>query len=170
MKTMELRAIREHLQESPPPAPSGTSMREWFAGLALMNPMLMAGIPDSKRAAEAVRLADELVAALAPSKAPSLESMAAPTESELVAWGLHIKDKSQRQSQDTERAIPVVSAGGRKPTMRFGAILPPPIGAPLPPENRPPLPSPVPGIGRGHLGMLPEDTRYSAVTTARVKR
>lgn len=162
MKTMELRAIRKHLQESPPPAPSGTSMREWFAGLALMNPMLMAGIPAAMRAAEAVRLADELIAALAPPRVPSLESMAAPTETELKVWDAQVAEKNlqkERASRDTCPAAP--SSKGRKPTMRFGAILPPPIGAPLPPAVMPP----VPGIGRGRKDLLPAETRYCSITT-----
>jgi hypothetical protein len=79
-KSMELRAIREQMNESPPPPPAGASVREWFAGLALMNPTLMEGLSPCERAVEAVRLADELVRALVVPRTPSQESMAVPTD------------------------------------------------------------------------------------------
>ncbi len=68
------------MNESPPPPPSGTSVREWFAGLALMNPTLMSGLSPCERAVEAVRLADELVRALVAPRTPSQESMSVPVE------------------------------------------------------------------------------------------
>lgn len=104
INSMEIRAIRDQLKESPPPAPSGSSVREWMAGLALANPVLMQGISVEHRAKEAVRLADELITALAAPKVPSLESMAPPSEAELSAWKGRIdkeKDRLTRQLRDT---------------------------------------------------------------------
>ena len=75
---MELRAIRGQLLESPPPAPSGASIREWFAGLALSNPELMRDIAPEDRVAEAVRLADELIGGLASPKVPNLDANGSP--------------------------------------------------------------------------------------------
>lgn len=141
-RSMELRAIREQTGESPPPAPSGTSVREWFAGLALMNPVLMAGIPVEKRAAEAARLAEELISALAPARTPSMESMQAPTPEEFEVWEKKIEE-------DKKRAATTLAPPSKKKTIKFEAILPPPMSVPAsPPEAL---------IKRG---ALPGSTRY----------
>ncbi len=76
--------MRQQMAESPPPPPTGATVREWFAGLALMNPVLMHGLTAQERVQEAVRLADELITALAAPRTPSQESLTVPqTEPEL---------------------------------------------------------------------------------------
>ena len=120
-KTMELRAIRERMYESPPPPPNGTTVREWFAGLALASPELMKDVPMHERAAEAVRLADDLVKALAAPRMPSKESMAPPTEEAMALWDKKIED----QTQATNR--PPASRTRRE---SLHAMLPPPPAVP----------------------------------------
>lgn len=109
---MELRAIRQQMQESPPPPPYGTTVREWFTGLALMNPELMKGLNSVERITEAIRLADELVVALAAPRTPSQESMRVPTtEDGLVqSWNgmanaMKASDRKERQERDTNPGI-----------------------------------------------------------------
>jgi|SRR5581483_59161 len=108
--SMELRLIRQQMQESPPPPPAGTTVREWFAGLALMNPALMRDLNPAERVTEAIRLADELVRALAVPRTPSQESMAAPSTEEALARAWNgmaaamgapetIKDDDRRERQ-----------------------------------------------------------------------
>ena len=80
--SMELRAIREQLNESPPPPPSGTTIREWFAGLALMNQVLMRDIEPAQRVNEAIRLADELMSALAAPRVPAPGSLDVPVDAD----------------------------------------------------------------------------------------
>ena len=154
-RSMELRAMRAALPESPPPPPSGATVREWFAGLALANPELMRNIPPERRAAEAVRLADELIGAMSVQRTPSLESMSAPSEEELAAWEKSIADKKEAAARQSKATCPeglkaVKGPASKKPTIQFGAILPPPSFIPSPPKS--------PVIRRDGL---PEDTRYS---------
>jgi hypothetical protein len=116
---MELQAIRGSMNESPPPPPAGASVREWFAGLALMNSELMKDLPSAARAVEAVRLADELILALAAPRVPSQESMAAPTEAKLLEWSGKIADKREakvRQGRET-----VKLPGVKKPSPQTAA-------------------------------------------------
>lgn len=91
---------------SPPPPPTGISMREWFAGLALGNPELMKDVPHSSRVATAVRIADELMKTLATSKVPSRESLEPPTEKQLEVWEEKIKVDSQRTVSQRKETIP----------------------------------------------------------------
>lgn len=91
---------------SPPPPPTGISMREWFAGLALGNPELMKDVPAASRVATAVRIADELMKTLATSKVPSRESLEPPTEKQLEVWEEKIKVDSQRTVSQRKETIP----------------------------------------------------------------
>lgn len=170
--SLMLKELREQLPASPPPAPHNASIREWFAGLALMNPVLMAGIPEEKRAGEAVRLADQLIAALATPRVPSLSTMAAPTEAEMEKWEQFIaenKAKTDLQKQDTVPAI-MRSGKNRRATVKFGAVLPSPDGAALPPpasisyRSLPPCPNPV---VRDRPKALPAPTNYSSILRER---
>lgn len=107
--SMELQAIRNASGDSPPPAPAGTTVREWFAGLALSNQTLMDNVPPGERAVEAVRLADELIAALSAPRVPSQESLAAPSEEELSDWSAtiaHEREISELRNRATTPAIP----------------------------------------------------------------
>ncbi len=144
---MELRMVREQVAGSPPPAPHGTTVREWFAGLAMMNPTLMKDISPDRYADEAVRLADELIKALVAPRVPTLESMRAPSDEEMVVWEQKVDDdkvKSERMSRVTtcpgiRRVTPPSSAKGkvpsRKPTMKFNGVLPPPLTVPPTPQQ-----------------------------------
>lgn len=82
-----------------PPAPNGSSLREWFAGLALGNPELMRDIDRDFRVKESLRIADELIAALAAPRTPSKESMEAPSEEEMKAWSASIETKNRQERQ-----------------------------------------------------------------------
>ena len=103
---MELRAIRAHLDALPPPPAAGTSIREWFVGIALSNPELMAGVPPEERVAEAVRLADDLVRALNAPRVPSRESMSAPTEPEMRAWDGRVAEQLAAKAAEAEKKVP----------------------------------------------------------------
>jgi hypothetical protein len=92
---MEIQAIRRSMQESPPPPPTGANMREWFAGLALSNAELMRDVSPAARAAEAVRLADELMAALAMPRVPAADSFNEPGEQEMANWEQKIESRNQ---------------------------------------------------------------------------
>lgn len=188
-QTMELNAIRKQLVESPPPAPSGTSIREWFAGLAMMNPVLMAGVPAVERAAEAVRLADQLIAALAAPRMPSPESLKPPPREDMANWERQLSEANSQKERQARVTCPAIRKAkvplpsemsvppapvSRNPTMRFGAILPPPIGAPLPPEpevpvtlgpNSPTLPSLQAPFAfyRDRRAALPVSSQYSTI-------
>jgi hypothetical protein len=125
--SMELRAIRASVDESPPPPSAGMSVREWFAGLAMMNPELMRDLAPGERAGEAVRLADELIRALATPGLPSQESLAAPTEAVMAEWDKKIADDNDvraRRGRETQPAGKNV----RKQTARYDlGMLPPPL-------------------------------------------
>jgi len=99
---IQLGIVKEGLIESPPPAPSSATLREWFAGLALANPVLMNHVPSEKRASEAVRFADELLHALAAPRAIDTNSCLAPPASEMEVWEKLVAN----QSQDTVPACP----------------------------------------------------------------
>lgn len=124
-KSMEFKAIRQQLQESPPPAPSGTTIREWFAGLALMNPVLMTGVEPADRATEAVRLADELVKALEVPRIPSRESMAPPSAEELERWGRDLRAKTPPAARETRPDIAPARLKAQK-SSHFRFSVPPP--------------------------------------------
>lgn len=125
-KTMELRAIRAQMSESIPPAPSGTTIREWFAGLAMSNSELMKEIPVELRAREAVRLADELVAALAPPSLPSPESMKGEFGDELETDFTN-KGKEMMRHYKTNPEVPIARIKKLLlKTPRF-STLPPPL-------------------------------------------
>lgn len=122
------------MNESPPPPPAGVTVREWFAGLALMNGELMKDLSIAECAAEAVRLADELVKALAVARMPSEESVAAPSEAEMVKWDTHIAKKRSALEAQRRDTVP----GGRKKTAAYdfsatgsgsGMLPPPPMTA-----------------------------------------
>jgi len=121
--SMDLHAIRGSMNESPPPPPPGMATREWFAGLALMNAELMRAVPATMRVAEAVRLADELMAALAVPRLPSQESMAAPSETDMGAWDQHVTDKREKTTpatRDTQPAVPrQLHGASTRPTDHF---------------------------------------------------
>lgn len=119
---MELQAIGSDTQDHLPP-PNKSSLRDWFAGLALGNAELMKDVPLEQRAAEAVRLADELVVALAAPRAPSLQSMAAPSEQEMCAWDAAL-EKQEKQKIPTAKEMRAVRSG----------MLPPPITVPVGPR------------------------------------
>jgi hypothetical protein len=124
--SLELRSVRAGLHESPPPAPSGTTIREWFAGLALMNPELMRGLEPNERALEATRLADELIAALAAPRVPATVSLAPPSDAEMAEWDRCIearKVRDERRERDTFRERGNVGTGDIRPGC---SLLPPP--------------------------------------------
>jgi len=121
---IQLGTIKEGLDESPPPAPAATSLREWFAGLALANPVLMNKIPVAERVKEAVRLADELSLALAAPRVVNVDSLNFPTSIELASWERDIivdNEKAIRQRLDTVPACPETNPSRQA----FLAILPP---------------------------------------------
>jgi len=75
------------------------------------------------RAAEAVRLADELMAALAVPRVPSKASMEAPSETDMGAWDQHVVDKREKSTPGTRDTNPAcamargdVDAGQSKST------------------------------------------------------
>lgn len=122
-KTLEIDIVRAKMLESPPPPLSGMTMRQWFAGLAIANSELMKDIPESNRALEAVRLADELIIALESPRLPTKSSMRHPTKKELKDWEDAIKEKTIEmtiRSGDTAPASP-------RARSRRDAILPKPI-------------------------------------------
>lgn len=154
-RSMEIRAIRRSMDECPPPAPAGTSLREWFAGLALANPELMKDLAPAARAREAVRLADDLALALATSKVPSQESLAAPSEEAMVAWDAVIEN----QRKDTVPPGRLMASKARRETKAFGTgILPPTLPA---------LPAPVAPVvisaKKPSSRPLPAPTTYSSL-------
>ena len=114
--TVELQAIinRERVFASPPPAPAGTTLREWFAGLAMGNPELMRDIAPEARIAEALRVADQLIGALVTPRTPSKESMAAPTEEEMQKWDEYVAETKETKERQTRATMPELKA--RKPS------------------------------------------------------
>jgi len=143
----EIRAIRQGMQESPPPAPSGTTVREWFAGLALASHVIMKDIPVELRAQEAVRIADELIKALRAPKVPTLESMASPTADEMLQWEGKIEEDRVKKERQSRATVPPFRAlksppSSRTPTTKFGAVLPPP-SVEGDRQSRPTIPPPV---------------------------
>jgi hypothetical protein len=126
---MELRAIRSQLQESPPPPPAGVTVREWFAGLAMMNPELMRDLSPMERVTEAVRLADELIKALSCPRTPSQESMAVPIEEEGLRQSWDNMANAVNASHDKERRERTTKPEIRRRATAaydFRATIPPP--------------------------------------------
>lgn len=155
-KSLELRAIREQMHALPPPAPAGTTIREWFAGLALGNPILMNGHEPDRRIAEAVRIADELVCALAAPRVPTMQSMRGPSDEELREWDAKVnednitKERMARETVVEARNVPGRSAS-RRSTLQFNAILPAPLSV---------APSPQQVIAARARGLRSNSTRY----------
>ena len=153
---MELRAIREQMNALPPPAPAGSTIREWFAGLALGNPTLMQGLSADQWVAEALRLADELVSALAAPKVPTLQSMRAPTEKELLEWDAHHSEsnlKKEHMAKETviDAKVAARQALSRRSTLQFDAVLPAPLSV---------APTPQQVLATRARGIVSGDTRY----------
>lgn len=125
--TVELRSIieRERLFVSPPPAPPGTSLREWFAGLALGNPSLMDGIEPACRVAEALRIADELLGALSSPRVPSQESMAAPSAEEMQRWDDHVAQENELRERQGRATIPELRSRPSRTKTLTGVAIPP---------------------------------------------
>ena len=131
--TLELKAIisRDRVFMSPPPAPSGTTLREWFAGLAMGNPELMRDIAPEARASEALRVADQLIGALMTPRAPSQESMAAPSEEEMLQWDAAVAEANETKERQTRATMPEMKARKQNRTKTLmGVALPsnPPTG------------------------------------------
>lgn len=106
-----------------PPPPSGASLREWFAGLAINNPVLMTGIEPDSRVSEAVRIADELMKALATTPLPARESMTGLSDEVMTQWANDISEKERR----TRVTAPALRrAKGPRTKTRTG-VLPPPL-------------------------------------------
>jgi hypothetical protein len=137
--SMELRAIRTQMNESPPPPPTGASVREWFAGLALMNPELMKDLSPVERAVEAVRLADELIRALATPKLPSQESLAAPSAAEMTEWDKQVADNNEAKARQGRETVPDVKKVRCKTAAYEFGMLPPPNPAPTAPTSEHPV-------------------------------
>ena len=135
--SMEIRAIRNMLNESPPPPPSGTTLREWFAGLALATE-LMKELPVELRAREAVRLADELITALAVPRIPTQESMAAPTPADMEACDSEVGVAAEKAENSRRVTVPQ-GIKVRHATLAFDSLPPPP---PPRPRKRPSFPAP----------------------------
>jgi len=132
--SMELRAIRDQMNESPPPPPAGMSVCEWFAGLALSNPTLMSDLSPTERAVEAVCLADELLKALRPGRPPSADALSVPQgEEELtqswnnMATAMKVADKKEKQDRVTAPDRPAVRRETAQYDFRHGTIPPPPV-------------------------------------------
>lgn len=136
--SIQLKSIMEHIKaaQSPPPAPANTSLREWFTGLVVANPVIMNGIAPENRVAEAIRIADDLMKALAAPRAPSLESMAAPSEEEMQHWDAVVETR-------TRETVPSVKSS-RKKTLVGVAIPtnPPPDYEPPPTQRARSIPPP----------------------------
>jgi len=86
---------------SPPPPPSSISLREWFAGMALANPVLLEGVPPEHRIARALAAADAMVAALAAPRVPL--AIEPPTEGEMVSWDEHL---ARTNAADLTKTVP----------------------------------------------------------------
>lgn len=110
--TVELQAIimREKVFASPPPAPAGTSLREWFAGLALGNSEIMRDVEPASRIMEALRVADELIKALGQARLPSKESMEPPTEEQMQKWDEAIAEAKETKERQTRATMPELRA------------------------------------------------------------
>ena len=156
--TVELHAIinRERVFASPPPAPAGTSLREWFAGLAMGNPELMKDIEPSARIQESLRIADELIGALVTPRTPSKESMAAPTEEEMQRWDEAVAEANETKARQTRATVPGIKMKRTKTLM--GVAIDPNAQA----SQLPPLPPPPPTIREkrsyqvgGSVGSIP---------------
>lgn len=128
--------MREKVFASPPPAPAGTTLREWFAGLAMGNPEIMKDIEPSARIQEALRVADELIKALGMARVPTLESMAAPSEEEMQAWDDHIAEQRETKERQSRATVPDLKA--KKPN-RTKTLM----GVAIDPNALPPVPPPV---------------------------
>lgn len=165
--TVELQAIisRERVFVSPPPAPSGTSLREWFAGLAMSNPELMRDIAPEARIQEALRVADQLIGALMTPRTPSVESMAAPTEEEMQRWDDAVAEANVTKERQTRATMPEMKA--RKPSRTktlIGVALP--SNAPPPPVASIHAPMRAGSIPPPRMTMLPREPnagRYQVV-------
>lgn len=139
--TVELQAIimREKVFASPPPAPAGTSLRAWFAGLALGNPEVMRDVEPGSRVMEALRVADQLIAALETARVPTLESMAAPSEEEMQKWDAAVAEANETRERQTRATMPELRVKKQSRTKTLmGVAIDPQAQAPQPPTEGPP--------------------------------
>lgn len=134
----------------PPPAPAGTTLREWFAGLAIGNVELMKDIDRERYGLEALRIADLLIFALATPRQPSAESMAALTEDQMKEWDTALanrkEDEATADARQAKATVPNMPRVRTVPSKRAATMIGVAIPA-NPPEGYVPPPSAQP-IGR----------------------
>lgn len=121
-QSLELKSVSIGRNDPAPPPPSGASMRDWFAGLALGNPELMKNVSPAMRIKEAIRLADEMTAALRVQRTPTIVSMAPPSPAEMTAW----EETLERKGRDTVPAISGQRLADHAQVTFHPATLPPP--------------------------------------------
>lgn len=158
--SMEIRVLRDNMLESPPPPPPGTTMREWFTGLAIANPELMKDVPPGERVAEAMRLADELIVALSAPRVPQLDTMRPPSRKEMKEWEKTLKVNKAAVIRKNFDTCPAAPNARRRVPETSDAMLPPPL-RPETCTSLPPLPPfKLPMQGGKHL---PATSRYSSL-------
>ncbi len=144
-KTLEL--MRSH--ETPPP-PSGSGLREWFAGIALSNAEFMKDIKPEDRVAAAVKVADDLINALT---APKPLSNTSIKINNIVEQDQSLIEKRERATQPAIRSA------------KRNSILPPPMDVQrsnLPPFGEISVPgvlTPKPKNDAGRYSVVPSETK-----------
>lgn len=169
--TIEMKALIQQqlvaLRTPPPLAPAGTSLREWFAGLAIGNVELMKDIDRERYGTEALRIADQLLFALATPRQPTVESMAALSDEQMEAWSAKIVAenlaKVDKHDRNTVREMQAVTVA---PSKRSKTLLGVAVPSNPPPNYVPPLASRPAAAGR-MKSMLPDAATEPAIRTIR---
>ncbi len=140
---------RNELPTPPPPAPAGTTLREWFAGLALGNVELMRGVASEQRASVALRIADELISALTAPRRLSPTSLLSPSEDDMKRWDASLAEIRNAQARQARDTLPDVKRDIRAHSQTKKTIIGVAI-PPNPPEGYVPSPAsqpaPTPGV------------------------
>ncbi len=174
--TVEMKALIQKQQGAfptpPPPAPAGTSLREWFAGLAIANVELMKDIDRDRYGEEALRIADQLIFALATPRQPSVASMAALSEEQMKEWDIALANKKEdertAEARQAKATVPNMPRVRTVPSTKRAATM---IGVAIPanpPEGYVPPPSAQP-IGRLVSIQPPSPTAPTEPSNRRVR-
>jgi hypothetical protein len=89
-----------------PPTPiNNLDLHTWFVGCALANPRLTQGPNINDAINQAISAADMMMSALRPAIAPTIESMPAPTASEMKRWEKIVEKRNLNKDRETVPAL-----------------------------------------------------------------
>jgi len=140
-------------------------LREWFAGLAIGNVELMRGVDPEHRALVALKVADQLINALAAPRRLSPTSLMSPSDDDMKRWDAslaEIRAAQDRQARDTLPSAKRVQSSTKKTILGVAAPSNPPVGYVPTPSATPMTRDTVPAVKKVIVNTSP--SRYSVTS------